>query len=79
MQAEQIHPDVTVDVSGLMCPMPGLKISKALKKMSSDEIIEVRSNNPIVKKFIPMISKKFGTKLLGRFDDDTGFYMQKVQ
>ena len=37
--------DVTLDVSGQICPMPGIRIIRALEHMEPGQIIEVRPNS----------------------------------
>ncbi len=74
MDTNQITPDVTLDVSGLMCPMPGVKATQAVRKLQPGQTLEVKSSNPIFKKFGPMITKRFGSEILGMTEDNDGFF-----
>lgn len=38
--------DVTIDTSGLMCPLPILRAKKALATMASGQILEVVATDP---------------------------------
>ncbi len=77
-----IEPDVTLDVSGLICPLPGVKMAKAVAKLESGQVLEVRGTNPIFKKFAPTVFKKSGHEWLGVVEDDGDgffrFYLKKV-
>ncbi len=38
--------DVTLDCKGLNCPMPIVKVGKAMKKMSAGQSIEIVADDP---------------------------------
>ena len=70
-----ITPDVTLDVSGLACPLPGVKTVKAVGELEPGQILEVKSNNAIFKKFGTLFVKKFADEWLGSVDDaDDGYF-----
>ena len=69
---EKIKPDVTLDCRGLSCPMPLLKVKKALKKLKSEQILEVLGTDPGSKNDIPEYAGKQGNEFLG-MEDESGF------
>ncbi|MFX0090749.1 MAG: sulfurtransferase TusA family protein [Candidatus Hodarchaeota archaeon] len=60
-----ITPDQTLDVKGLACPMPIVKLASAIKKIEMDQIIEVSATDPGVMADIPAWAKKSGNEVLG--------------
>ena len=73
MDLKSIKPDETLDVRGLSCPMPTLKTAKAMKSLTTGQIIEVLGTDPGTKKDMPKLAAKSGHEWLG-FLDDEGFY-----
>ena len=68
---ENITPDETLDCRGLSCPMPLLKVKKALKKLKPGQILEVLGTDPGSKNDIPDYAKKQGDEFLG-MEDESG-------
>lgn len=52
-----------LDVRGMICPFPQVLISKALKSISSNEILEVFIDNPPSVRDIPHSLEKKGYKV----------------
>lgn len=50
---EKDHPESTLDVSGLLCPLPVLKARKRLEAMASGAVLEVRATDPMAAIDIP--------------------------
>lgn len=69
---EGISPDETLDCRGLSCPMPLLKVKKALKKLKPGQILEVLGTDPGSKNDIPDYTKKQGDEFLG-MEDESGY------
>lgn len=70
-----IRPDVTLDVSGLVCPLPGLKTFRKVAELTPGQILEVKSTNSILKKFAPMMIKKSSHQWLGfEQSEEDGYY-----
>ena len=69
---EGISPDETLDCRGLSCPMPLLKVKKALKKLKSGQILEVLGTDPGSKNDISDYAKKQVDEFLG-MEDESGF------
>lgn len=57
-----------LDCKGLNCPMPIVKISKAIKKMGAGERLEVEASDPAFQADVEAWSKKTGNPLVS-FDD----------
>ena len=74
MELNEIKADVILDVSNLMCPLPGVKAVKAARKLEQGKVLEVKSSNAIFKKFGPMITRKLGNDVLGMIDGSDGYY-----
>jgi tRNA 2-thiouridine synthesizing protein A len=68
-----IKSDQTLDTRGLSCPMPMLKTKKALKGMTSGQIIEVWGTDPGSKNDIPDFCKKNGNELMDITDLPEGY------
>lgn len=62
-----------LDTSGLLCPLPVLKLQKALKGISSGEIIEMRATDPASVIDVPHFCLEAGHKLLSSHEDDNSF------
>ncbi len=58
-------PDVTLDLKGLSCPMPILKIKKQLKKMNSGQILLAIGTDPGTTNDVGRTCEKDGHELLG--------------
>lgn len=69
---EGITPDETLDCRGLSCPMPLLKVKKALKKLKAGQVLEILGTDPGSKKDIPDYAKKQGDEFLG-MKDESGY------
>ena len=76
-----MNADVTLDCKGLSCPMPILKLAKAIKSMQSGQVIEVLGTDPGSKVDIPKWCDKTGNEFLGEEDEAGGvnkFYIRKA-
>ena len=47
------HPEITLDLSGLLCPLPVLKARKRLSTMSSGAVLVVIATDPMAAIDIP--------------------------
>lgn len=55
---------VTLDASGLLCPLPVLKARKALKALGEGDILEVLATDPGAPKDFADFCAKTGSRLL---------------
>jgi len=56
--------DQTVDCKGLSCPMPMLKVAKAMKGLQSGQVLEMIGTDPGTKSDLPRWCNKTGNTLL---------------
>ena len=61
---EEIKADVVLNLQGLLCPMPVVKISKAIKEAPVGGIIEATATDPGVMADIPAWCKSTGNEML---------------
>jgi tRNA 2-thiouridine synthesizing protein A len=72
--------DVTLDCRGLLCPMPALKTSTAIKNMQVGQLLEMRATDPGAKPDILAWLKRTGHELV-RIEETSGvlkFYIRKT-
>lgn len=72
--------DETLDCKGLSCPMPILKLAKAIKGMESGKVLELLGTDPGSKNDIPAWCEKTGNEFLG-MEEEAGvnkFYIKKA-
>ncbi len=55
---------MTLDCKGLSCPMPMMKIAKAMKELKSGEILEILGTDPGTKTDLPSWCVKTGNEFL---------------
>jgi tRNA 2-thiouridine synthesizing protein A len=56
--------DLTLDLKGLLCPMPVVKIAKAIKDVEVGGVIEATATDPGVMADIPAWTKATGNELV---------------
>ncbi len=62
--SETIKADLELNLQGLMCPLPVVKISKAIKDVPVGGIIEATATDPGVLADIPAWAKSTGNEML---------------
>lgn len=62
--------EITLDFTGLRCPMPVLKTKKELKNLNSGQVIEVIVDDIGAKKDIPAMLNKTGNELVELREDN---------
>ncbi|MDT8386836.1 MAG: sulfurtransferase TusA family protein [Thiogranum sp.] len=63
-QHVMLHFDDELDTSGLICPMPVMRIKKALKGLSSGQVLHVIATDPASADDIPDLLDTTGDRLL---------------
>jgi len=63
--SEAIKADKVMDLKGLPCPMPVVKISKGIKDVQVGQIIEVLSTDPGALTDFPAWARTSGNEILG--------------
>jgi len=71
--------DQSLDCKGLSCPMPIIKLSKAIKGMESGQVLEMIGTDPGSKTDIPAWCEKTGNEFLSmeEADGESKFYIKK--
>ncbi len=73
MQADQ-----TLDCKGLSCPMPILKLAKAIDAMESGKVLELLGTDPGSKTDVPKWCDKTGNEFLG-MEEGEGFFKYYIK
>jgi TusA-related sulfurtransferase len=76
-----LKPDLTLDNSGLSCPMPIIKTKKTMDGMKVGEILKMVATDPGSVSDIQAWVKKTGQELLGQETEGEKFvfYIRKVK
>lgn len=79
--SDAIKADVTMDLKGLACPMPVIKVSQQIKKMQIGQILAAETTDPGAHADFPAWAKSTGNEILGTDKKDTvsTFYIKKVK
>jgi tRNA 2-thiouridine synthesizing protein A len=71
--------DQTLDCKGLSCPMPMLKLSKAMKSLNQGEVLEMLGTDPGTKSDLPKWCEKSGNDLLLEEAMDGGVFRYLIK
>lgn len=63
------HSEITLDLSGLLCPLPVLKARKRLMAMHSGEVLKVIATDPMSAIDMPHFCNEQGHSLLEQAQD----------
>jgi len=66
----------TLDLEGMLCPMPVVKLAKAIKEIEDGEILEATATDAGVMADIPAWCKSTGNELLELTREDKIFRFQ---
>ena len=61
---EKIHPDKTLDCTGLFCPMPIVKTNKEMKGLNDGQVLQMIATDPGAMPDMEAWSKQTGHELL---------------
>ena len=62
--AEEMKGNVVLDLQGLLCPLPIVKVSQAIKKVEVGQVVEASATDPGVLIDIPAWAKSTGNEML---------------
>ena len=64
-----------LDTTGLLCPLPVLKLRKRIKNIKKGEVIKIFTDDPAAEIYIPYFCKETSNKILKKKEekDNTGF------
>lgn len=68
--APEIKSDQTINLEGLLCPMPIVKVSQAIKNMAPGSVLEANATDPGVLLDIPAWARSTGNELLSITKED---------
>jgi len=73
--------DKLLDLKGLLCPMPIVKIAKAIKEVQVGQVIEAEASDPGVMADIPAWCKSTGNELIKmeRADKTIKFWVRRTK
>ncbi|MEJ5361629.1 MAG: sulfurtransferase TusA family protein [Spirochaetota bacterium] len=76
-----IKPDVTMDLKGLACPLPVVKVSQQIKKMQIGQILMAETTDPGALADFPAWAKTSGNEILDTVKDGnvTKFFIKKLK
>jgi len=72
-------PDVIIDTTGLICPMPVLRAKKAIDDLEDGQVLSVISTDAATRSDIPMLVQRLGLELLDTVESNgvIEFYIKK--
>lgn len=70
---------VSIDTKGLSCPMPLMKLAKAMKGLQSGEVLEMYGTDPGTKSDLPKWCEKSGNSLLETEELENGIFKFLIQ
>jgi tRNA 2-thiouridine synthesizing protein A len=73
-------PDITLDLEGMLCPIPIVKVAKAFKEMAVGAVLQATASDPGVLIDIPAWTRTTGNELLSieREDKIITFQVRKL-
>jgi TusA-related sulfurtransferase len=77
--SDDIKADKSLDLSGLACPMPVVKVSKGIKEVEIGQILEAITTDPGSLTDFPAWAKTSGNEILKSEQDgnEITFYIQR--
>ena len=77
---EEIRTDKTMDLKGLPCPMPVVKVSKGIKEIEVGQILEAVTTDPGALADFPAWAKTSGNEILktDQGDGTITFYIKRL-
>jgi tRNA 2-thiouridine synthesizing protein A len=77
--SEDIKADKTLDLKGLACPMPVVKVSKGIKEIAVGQVLKAVTTDPGSLTDFPAWAKTSGNEILKSEQDgsEINFYIQR--
>ena len=78
--SQEIKADKVMDLKGLPCPMPVVKVSKGIKEVEVGQVIEAVTTDPGALADFPAWAKKSGNEILDTVKDNgvIKFYIKRT-
>ncbi|HNU93096.1 MAG TPA: sulfurtransferase TusA family protein [Spirochaetota bacterium] len=79
--SDEIKADVTMDLKGLACPLPVVKVSQQIKKMKVGQVLEAETTDPGAHADFPAWAKSSGNEILKTVKEEKSarFYIKKLK
>jgi tRNA 2-thiouridine synthesizing protein A len=78
--SEDINVDITMDLKGLKCPLPIVRVSQQMKKMNTGQVLVAETTDPGAHADFPAYAKSSGNEILKIEKGDVSkFYIKKVK
>lgn len=78
--SEDISVDITMDLKGLKCPLPIVKVSQQMKKMNIGQVLVAETTDPGAHADFPAYAKSSGNEILKIEKGDVSkFYIKKAK
>jgi tRNA 2-thiouridine synthesizing protein A len=79
--AEEIKADQTINLEGLLCPIPVVKVSQAIKELPIGGVLAASATDPGVLADIPAWARSTGNEVLSMDRDGKliKFYVKRVK
>jgi tRNA 2-thiouridine synthesizing protein A len=71
--------DQTLDCKGLSCPMPMMKLAKAMKGLKAGEVLEMLGTDPGTKSDLPKWCDKTGNEIISEEEHDGGVFRYLIK
>ena len=73
--------DRTLDCYGLLCPMPIIKVSQEIKKISKGQVLELIATDKGIREDMPAWCKTTGNEFVGMEEEGDKYrvYVRKLQ
>ena len=79
--SEEIKVDVAMDLKGLACPLPIVKVNQRIKKMEIGQIIMAETTDPGAHADFPAWARTSGNEIIDivKGDSVSKFYIKKIK
>lgn len=67
---DEVEIAMSINTSGLVCPMPVVNTKRAIQKLQPGQVLEVVANDNTSRTDIPVLLKKLGHELLSMREED---------
>ncbi|MCX2726768.1 sulfurtransferase TusA family protein [Thermomicrobium sp. 4228-Ro] len=79
--ADVLQPDRVLDCSGLLCPLPVIRTSKAIKEIAIGQVLKVIATDPGAPADMEAWARQTGNELLDAHEEDGKyvFFFRRVR
>ena len=78
--SDDINVDVTMDLKGLKCPMPVVKVGKKIKEMTIGQVLVAETTDPGAHSDFPAWAKSTGNEIVKiEKGDPSKFFIKKLK